>query len=505
MNALQQLANLAISDGDAYSWLAPARRALGFLLERLGGAAWTDWRGFWLGEILDDRFRVAWFLPLLPILLLTRRERLRGAVIVTGLTWLAYVFGALYALFWLGLCAALHRLAGQYARELARPRRARISPHAAAWWLLGGVYFAFFAAKHVPLPEPVNAWLYTHLPLVFPLGTRGLRWEPDWGGSAGGAAPQLFRAVFENPHNIGIAYLAVRMLHYFSEVARGGSAQAGREPLDFLAWVCYAPALMQGPLERYDRFRAELEGCHARRAPGRYLPAAGRMLLGIGKSLVATLYFKPLVEGRLGRGGDYYQNPAAVESYALLYFGVYVQILWLYLEFSGYCDVSAGLARLLGYRQVENFRMPWLATSLRDFWRRWHISLSAMLRDYVYIPLGGSRRRQVRNLCLTFVLCGLWHAPLPRVAMWGVIMGLMVAVHHAWHAWMERLDARPAWRLGAVRRAWLRLAPLPQMCAWALTMHCFVMSLLVFFGGSGGFKVAGELLRRPVTWLLDGR
>lgn len=506
MQPVATLISLLSAANSPGAWRAPADGVAEFLLRPLREAAWGDWRGFWLGEVFDDRFVVVWFLPLAPVLLLARGERLRPAIVGTGLAWLAYVYGVFYAVFWLGLCVGLHRLAERYAEELRRPVRPRVSPQAAAWWLLGCGYLAFFAVKHVRLPTGVNEWLHAWLPLLYPLGARGLAWEPSWGeGASGGVAPQLFRAVFANPHNIGIAYLAVRMLHYFSEAGRGGIPAASRGRLNFLAWTCYAPALMQGPLERYGRFQEELDGCDGRRGWGGAAWGAGRIVMGVLKSVTATLYFRPAVEGALGRGGAYYENPAAIGSYALLYFGVYVQIFWLYLEFSGYCDVSAGVARLLGYRQVENFRMPWLATSLRDFWRRWHISLSQTLRDYVYIPLGGSRRRHVGNLCLTFGLCGLWHAPLPRVAMWGVVMGLMVAAHHAWHKWMERLDARPGGVLAGLRRGWLRLGPLPRVCAWALTIHCFVMSLLIFFGGSGGFRVAGELLRRPLTWIAGGR
>jgi len=93
-----------------------------------------------------------------------------------------------------------------------------------------------------------------------------------------------------------------------------------------------------------------------------------------------------------------------------------------------------------------------VATSLRGVWRRWHISLSGILRDYVYIPLGGNRRHVTLNLVVTFALCGIWHFLIPQVVIWGVIMGLMLAVNQRWVQWMERLDAAPTGTLQAIRR-----------------------------------------------------
>ena len=218
---------------------------------------------------------------------------------------------------------------------------------------------------------------------------------------------------------------------------------------------------------------------------------------GLFKSLIATWYFFPVIKNDLV-GAGYYERPEQVGSYALLYFGIYIHIFWLYLEFSGYCDISAGMARLLGYRQVENFNWPWLATSMRDLWRRWHISLSFLMRDYVYIPLGGNRRHATLNLIIVFTLIGIWHALTFQVLAWGVLMGVMVAINQHWAQWMKRLDETPNGMLPALRRAIARTRPLPQILSWAITMHFFVHSLLVFFGGSAGWRVTWELIRRPL-------
>lgn len=471
--------------------------ARAFLLEPLRQTAWTDWHGFWLNQIFADRLVVIYALPLaLPLLWMRDPRRLRIGVILSGLAFITYVMGALYAAFWLLLCLGFHRAGQAFARATqARPHSRR------PVWLAGGLIVGWWLVseglKHIVLPPGWAAWLAQHAPWVYPLGERGVGFEPQF---SYGATDQWFRSAFRNLHNIGAAYLTMRMLHYFSELRRGTIPAARRGTADFLAYMCYGPNLMQGPIERYVHFQQELDTCTLRRGRQTLGPAAWRIGWGIAKNVIAALYFAPIVLRYLVDKQVYYKNPRAIESYALLYFGVYIQIFTLYLQFSGYCDISAGIARLLGIRQVENFNWPWLATSLRDFWRRWHISLSSLLRDYLYIPLGGNRRHVTLNLIITFALCGLWHSLRFELALWGAVMGLMLAINQAWVHWMARIDAAPRHPLHALRQGLRRLAPLPSILCWALTMHFFVHSLLIFFGGSGAWRVYWELIRRPLGW-----
>ncbi len=469
------------------------------LLAPLRQVDWSDGRGFWLGVLLDDRFLVAWAIPFTIALLMIPPRYLRQAIVAGGLAFLVGVFGVLYAGFWILLVLGLHRLSEVFAREVRRTDVAPWAPPLAAGAILTGGYFASFFIARIPLPEDWNAWLYQHVPWVFPLGLRGLGWEPDWRAwlpaELRRGPPPLLASLFWNPHNIGTAYVAIRMLHYFSEIRRGTLPPERRSRLNFVSYLCYAPALMQGPIERFDRFHDELSSCASRRGWHQLSPALARIALGYFKSLVSTVYFMPLMRSEY-LSGRYWQHPEQIESTWFLYFGPYIHILWLYLEFSGYCDISAGLGRLLGYRQVENFAMPWIARSLREFWRRWHISLSTLLRDYIYIPLGGNRGRVTLHLCVTFALIGIWHAPQLQLLAWGFLMGAMLSLNQRWVAWMKHLDEQPAARLAHVRRAWLKLRPLPQLLSWALTQHCFAHSLLLFFGGNAIFSVTAELLRR---------
>lgn len=464
---------------------------------------WADWSGFWLTKVLDDRFVVIWFLPLVLVLLLAPRRYVREAVLLTGLVFIAYLFGAAYALFWVLLCVLLHRFAEHYAHEAARTDVWRHGPTLGAIFVITAGFCGTQLLQSVPLPAWLNDGLLDRVPWLFPYGWRGALWEPvrpvlDHAGNKA----TLLGMMFYNAHSIGTAYLAVRMLAYLSQIKRGEIPRERRTLLNFLAYTCYAPALIQGPIERYEPFLQQLAVCHDQRSVGQAAYGLWRVAIGINKGLFNTWYVGPLMWYGLGvgigadDGASFFKHPERVESTWLLYGGIFLWIFALYLEFSGYCDVVVGIGRLFGYRQAENFDKPWLATSFRDFWRRWHITLSFILRDYVYIALGGNRRRLVFNLCITFVVCGVWHALIPKVALWGVLMGLMVVVNHYWHEWARNVDATPSHPLYALRQGWLRLWPLPQICAWLLTVHAFCFSLLLFAGGSAIWRVPAELWRR---------
>lgn len=474
---------------------------LNFFAAPLANAAWGDWIGFWLHDIFDDRYLVIYCLPLLLPLAFLRGDRLRAGAVIAGLVFIAYVFGLAFLAVWLAMVLFFYWFTEFFAREIKRTDVWHWGPPIGAMVLVGGWFLVSYGLQLIKLAGHQNDWLWTQTPWLYPLGTRPFTWEPYWGvpGIPTEVKPtQFFLAVFWNPHNIGTAYFTIRMLHYLSEIKRGAIPAENRSLLRFASFTCYGPTLMQGPIERYNDFHDALDHAHLRRTWSNVQYGLLRIAWGVAKSLISRLYFFPVLYYQTGLGGDnrYYLDPASIDSTFLLWFGVYLQIFALYLEFSGYCDVAIGMSRLIGYRVVENFNWPWLATSLRDFWRRWHISLSLILRDYVYIPLGGNRTRATFNLVVTFVLCGLWHVPFWNMGAWGLLMGLMLAVNQRWVAWMKAIDARPGSPLHRIRHAWLRLRPLPQLTAWFITINTFVLSLLLFFGGLGGIRVAAELFRR---------
>jgi alginate O-acetyltransferase complex protein AlgI len=197
------------------------------------------------------------------------------------------------------------------------------------------------------------------------------------------------------------------------------------------------------------------------------------VLLGFTKKL--------LVADRLAVFADaVFDNPGAF-SQGTVIAAVVAYSLQIYCDFSGYSDIAIGVARVIGFDLPENFDMPYLATSITEFWRRWHITLSRWLRDYLYIPLGGNRRGTVRtyvNLTITMLLGGLWHGANWTFIAWGLLHGLGLAVHKAW----------------GNRRAGATPSVTATVLGWAAT-YAFVCLGWVFFR-SPDFATAGVILAK---------
>lgn len=474
----------------AGTWLAS-------LLEPLQKAPWTDWHGLWLSTMTQGRNAVLYFLPLLVILLVLPRRALRAGILLASLAFVGYVFGPLYLVLWLLTCVVFYALGERFA-AVGGGRW----PVALAIGLIAGYFVLVHGLRAILLPAAWEAWVLREAAWLLPLGARGCAWEPGWL-----AGWPLLKTLLANTHDIGVAYLTMRMVTYFAELRRGTIRPEQRSLSRFLCWVCYAPTMIQGPLERYREFHAQLDTCHERRSWAAAGVGLWRIVLGLIKCLAFVVVLDPAMDEwgiPLWRRTVLYESPELIESYALLFFAVHIQVLAVYLTFSGYCDIAIGMSRLLGIEVIENFKRPWMARSLSDMWRRWHISLSFILRDYIFFPLTRRRWNVTLNLLLTFFVCGIWHNFSAQYAAWGLVMGLLVAVNQRWARWMRDLDRHPQRRLSAVRRAWLRLQPLPKICAWLLTINVFVMTGWVCLGGNGALRVAWELIRRPLGWLLTG-
>ena len=223
---------------------------------------------------------------------------------------------------------------------------------------------------------------------------------------------------------LGISFYTFQSLSYTVDAYRGRVAPADSYG-DFLCYVSLFPQLVAGPIVRYADVAAELK----RRTSGVADVVAGmeRLVVGLGKKvLVANTLAGPV--------DTVFALPAGQVTPALAWLACVGYALQIYCDFSGYTDMAVGLGRMLGFRFPENFFHPYAAASVRDFWRRWHVTLSTWFRDYLYIPLGGNRGTPLRtamNLFLVFALCGLWHGAGWPFLLWGL-----------WHgAWLsaERL------------------------------------------------------------------
>jgi alginate O-acetyltransferase complex protein AlgI len=234
---------------------------------------------------------------------------------------------------------------------------------------------------------------------------------------------------------IGISFFTFHAVSYVVDVYRRDAA-AQKGPVQAALYLLLFPQLIAGPIIRYREIADQL----ARRRVSMNDMAAGiqRFVIGLGKKmLVANVVAVPV--------DRIFAMPADQLTAAHAWLAMACYTVQIYFDFSGYSDMAIGLARMFGFRFPENFRHPYSARSIQEFWRRWHISLSAWFRDYVYVPLGGSRAtpgRTYLNLVTVFFLCGLWHGANWTFVVWGLYHGLFLVLERkGGAAW---LAARPA-------------------------------------------------------------
>ena len=221
---------------------------------------------------------------------------------------------------------------------------------------------------------------------------------------------------------IGISFYIFQSLSYSIDVYRGVSPPV-RSFWDFACFVSLFPQLIAGPIVRYNTIADQLvERTHT---IDKFSSGVGLFILGFAKKI--------LLANAVGNVADAVfaaESPNALDAW----FGVTAYALQIYFDFSGYSDMAIGLGRMLGFEFPRNFNAPYLADSITDFWRRWHISLSTFLRDYLYIPLGGNRkgrRRTYVNLAVVMLLGGLWHGANWTFVIWGGLHGTLLALERS--------------------------------------------------------------------------
>jgi alginate O-acetyltransferase complex protein AlgI len=265
----------------------------------------------------------------------------------------------------------------------------------------------------------------------------------------------------------GISFFTFETMSYTIDVYRREFPPATRY-LDYLLFVCFFPHLVAGPIVRprsmLPQFAVDPPADPDMQARGLWLIATGlAKKMAIGDTLSVNLV------------GRVFDNPERFSSLEIVV-AVYAYAIQIYCDFSGYTDVAIGSALLFGYRLPDNFNAPYTAQNLQDFWHRWHISLSTWLRDYLYVPLGGSRGapwKTYRNLMLTMLLGGLWHGASYNFVIWGALHGVGLAGTRMW----QRSRPRSASGAAAATRAWS--GPLRVLSVLA-TFH-FVCLAWVFF------------------------
>ena len=279
---------------------------------------------------------------------------------------------------------------------------------------------------------------------------------------------------------VGISFLTFHAISYVVDIYRGELAPA--PALDFFVYMAFFPHLVAGPIVRGSELLPQFR---SKRNPRRIEASRAFWLITAGlakKIVIADFLATNIVDGVFSTPGRFSAGEVLV--------GLYGYAVQIYCDFSAYTDIAIGVALLLGFHFPENFNSPYVATSIQDFWRRWHITLSRWLRDYLYIPLGGNRGGRpatYRNLMLTMLLGGLWHGAAWSFVFWG-------GLHGMWLVW-ER------WR--ADRRMDRGLEPLPDTPSRRVVRRLVTFNLVVFawiFFRADSMSTALQILGRLTDW-----
>jgi len=234
---------------------------------------------------------------------------------------------------------------------------------------------------------------------------------------------------------VGISFYTFQTLSYAIDIYRGQLEPVDRF-LDFALFVAFFPHMVAGPIMRAVDLLPQMT---RPRIVTQANLEQGLLLFGMG------LFRKVAIADPAGMLADgYFANPSSFSTLPLVC-GLVLYGLQIYNDFAGYSDMARGAAWLLGFDLMRNFRHPYFAKNIADFWKRWHISLSTWLRDYLYIPLGGNRKGAARttiNLFLTMLLGGLWHGASWNFVIWGGLHGSYLAVYHTWRRWRDSREMR---------------------------------------------------------------
>ena len=293
---------------------------------------------------------------------------------------------------------------------------------------------------------------------------------------------------------LGISFYTFTQIAYLADAAQGRVREYNL--VHYALFVTYFPHLIAGPILHH----AEMMPQFAR--PETYRMRWGNIAVGLTIFFIGLFKKTVLADGIAPYSTTVFEAAAAGTALPLLdaWGGALAYTLRLYFDFSGYCDMAIGLSRLFGINLPLNFNSPYKAESISDFWRRWHMTLSRFLRDYLYIPLGGNRKggtRRYVNLLVTMLLGGLWHGANWTFIVWGGLHGLYLVVHHAWQAFRQHLG----WSRGAGGRggriAAQGLTFLAVVVAWVFFRAASIEAALVVLKGMVGLNG----VQMPLKWL----
>lgn len=331
-----------------------------------------------------------------------------GVLLLSSLVF--YAWGEPFYVFWMIATILVGYLTGYWTDKYRGTKRSKISFVIGCIFCIGALaffkYAGFFLENINRLLELVSSW--------FGFAEAG---------AVQMAVPEFLLSVVHVALPVGISFYTFQILSYLIDVYRG-DVSVQKSIVSFGAYVTMFPQLIAGPIVRYGDIAKQLD----HRCLGLHETALGirRFIFGFGKKI--------LIANQLGELCDIFQ--ASGEKSVLFYWMYAVAAsLQIYFDFSGYSDMAIGLGKILGFQFPENFNYPFIAGSITEFWRRWHMTLGTWFRDYVYIPLGGNRvnkRRWFFNLFLVWILTGFWHGAAWNFIIWGIYFAVLLLIEKQW-------------------------------------------------------------------------
>jgi alginate O-acetyltransferase complex protein AlgI len=277
---------------------------------------------------------------------------------------------------------------------------------------------------------------------------------------------------------IGISFFTFHAISYVMDIYRRKWASA-KNPADVALYIFFFPQLIAGPILRWSAIAPQI--ANRQQTSDRFAQGIRRFVQGLAK--------KVLIANAVAVPADTIFNWSANWNdltLATAWIGAICYMLQIYFDFSGYSDMAIGLGKMFGFEFMENFNYPYIAQSIRDFWRRWHISLSSWFRDYLYIPLGGNRCSEGRNqlnLVIVFLLCGLWHGASWTFVVWGLYHGAFIVLEHGRFGRILEGSAKP------LRHGY---ALLVMLVGWVFFRAPTIFSALSYLNNMAGIKLNND-------------
>jgi alginate O-acetyltransferase complex protein AlgI len=277
---------------------------------------------------------------------------------------------------------------------------------------------------------------------------------------------------------IGISFFTFHAISYIMDIHRRKWASA-KNPADVALYIFFFPQLIAGPILRWSAIAPQI--ANRQQSSDRLAQGIRRFVQGLAK--------KVLIANAVAQPADVIFTWSANWNdltLATAWVGAICYMLQIYFDFSGYSDMAIGLGKMFGFEFMENFNSPYIAQSIRDFWRRWHISLSSWFRDYLYIPLGGNRcseQRNQLNLVIVFLLCGLWHGASWTFVVWGLYHGAFIVLEHGRFGRILERSAKPLRHLYAL---------LVVLVGWIFFRAPTVFAALSYLNNMAGIKLSKD-------------